>query len=63
MACEVTTPEFYQDDMGITEIVKENVRFTDPNGGPCLVTNTDLAVDYCHCVPRKIMNDERIVCL
>ena len=35
MACEVTTPEFYQDDMGITEIVKENVRFTDPNGGRC----------------------------
>ena len=43
-------------DMGIT---RKKVQEVDPNRGHCLVTNasTTLAVDYCHCIPRKFMND------
>lgn len=65
MASEVTTPESHQNyDMEIPEMAKESVRDADPNGGRCLVTNTmtPLAIHYCRCIPRRFMNDEKIVC-
>lgn len=64
MTSLITTPESRQNYiMGITEISKKRVRDADPNGGRCLVENTIHAVDYCHCIPRKYMNEEKIVCV
>ena len=40
---------------------KNRVRDADPNGGRCLITNSRYSINYCHCIPKTIMNDENIV--
>lgn len=62
MVSEFTTPESHQSsDLEITEMTKESVRDADPNGGRCLVTNTTLAVQYYHYIPKSMIG-EKVVC-
>lgn len=55
---EVTTPEsnpVYE--VKISELAKERVRRADPNKGMCLVTKTEVVVEFSHCVRRSRMRD------
>jgi hypothetical protein len=61
----VTTPEanpVYE--VSITEHAKERVRNADPNKDHiCLVTNSELAMTFAHCVERCCMRDVESVCV
>lgn len=50
-------------EIGFKERIRVNV--ADPNDGRCLVTNAlnTAPVQYCHCIPRRVMNDENLVCV
>jgi len=52
---EVTTPETNPTyDVGISEHAKARV---DPNDGRCMVTNTEYALEFCHCIERRRMQN------
>ena len=63
---EVTNLESHPNyDRGISKMAKKNARNADPNEGHCLVTNSNntIGVEYCHCILRRIMKEEGIVCV
>ena len=60
VASEVSTVESHQN---ITEMARKRVRDVDPNGGRCLVENSISLIEYCHCIPRRKMNDDKLVCV
>lgn len=63
---EVTTPESRPHyDTGTSEKTRRHVREAAPSNGRCLVTNfqSTTGVEYCHCVPKRYMQDDEIVCV
>ena len=48
--------------VSFSEKDKQRVNNADPNGGLCLVTNGQFPIEYCHCIPRAIINNPEIVC-
>ena len=64
MTSEVTTLPSHQNyNIAISKSTKKRVWDVDPNGGCCLVENTTRSVEYCHCIPRRIMKERNIVCV
>jgi hypothetical protein len=47
----------------LLKVDKEEVRNADPNGGLCLITSTKAALNYCHCIPKNMMQANGIVCV
>jgi hypothetical protein len=60
---KITTPEACQlyDFAKPNENTKKRVLKADPNGGRCLITNKDDPMNFCHCIPRKMMKETDIV--
>jgi hypothetical protein len=44
-----------------SDLDKERVLKADPNEGLCLLTNYDFSTDFCHCIPKNVMNDDEMV--
>jgi hypothetical protein len=58
-----STPEANPDyDRKISDNAKQRVRDVDPNDSRCLVLNSEFGVQFCHCISRKHMKSEDIVC-
>jgi hypothetical protein len=60
MEREEITPSLYSVTT-LDENDKERVRNADPNGGRCLISNAISPINYCHCIPRHIMNEKETV--
>ena len=58
-----TTPSLRQDyDIALlSKKDKQRVLAADPNKGHCMITNALSPLNFCHCVPRSFMKDEKIV--
>jgi hypothetical protein len=64
MGSEFTTPPSRPNyEMRIAESVKDKVRLAGPIGDSCLITKGSHSVDFCHCIPRRILKEPEIVCL
>lgn len=65
MADRITTPSelarLDYDMSSLSQRDRDRVLEADPNGGRCLVTNSELALNFCHCIPRSTMKQEEIV--
>ena len=63
---EVTTPEMIPDydyDGQLSNHTKAADIAADPNQGHCLVENNNHTVEFAHCIARKHMKDEKMVCV
>ena len=60
-----TTPTFRQNYniSALTLLDQERIREADPNKGLCLVTKTSQVPNFCHCIPKQFMKDEKTVCV
>lgn len=64
MGSEFTTPEHRPNyDMRISSDTKKRVQRSSPSGVRCLITNGRHSVEYCHCIPRRILKENEVVCL
>ena len=65
-AAEPTTPKNHPNySQKVSHDIKQRVRLATSslNGSRCLITNGGHSVEYCHCVPRRALKEEDVVCL
>ena len=62
---ERTTPttRLNYDLSSLSPAEKDKIRKADPNGGVCLITNKPFSLNFCHCIPKRIAQNEKIVCV
>jgi hypothetical protein len=48
----ITRPDYENSDSTLDQWAKERVVKASPNGYRCLVTNTELSLNFCHCIAR-----------
>ena len=63
MSAAPTTPESHGNyHCGISKADREKIWNADPNDGCCLIQDFVDGVVHCHCIPRRHMQDEDLVC-
>ena len=63
MASQIDTSPYSRSNLSYLDLdQKRRCKDADPNKGRCLLENQIESIEFCHCIPRKFIDDDELVC-